>query len=761
MHCAWLAASVGGFGAVAVAAGPCPPELGPVASSARTQYGAANPPAISGHTLWDPDGPGPLGEVLVLSGVISGVGSVPSENVAVYNGVTWSALPAPMFGTPQMISLTSHQDELIGAMLDGAGNRAVFVYRGASWRRLGDAGFPANVVRSQGGRLFAGTLGAGGLYEWTGSSWALVSGGLAGDAVRVDALAEFSGRLIVAGRFQSAGGVAAGSIAALGASGFSALPGLDGDVRALAVHAGALYAGGTFAINGVPVNVARWSGTAWEPLTDVDPPPINISAITWVNGRVMVGGVRAAGEGGATTFELVDGFWVPALDGTNPEALAPEVAAFARFGDEVFALGPMTLARGDREPGVGISRWSGSEWRTLFNGPSLSVRGMVTYAGALHAFGDFVTFGAAGARRVARFDGTVWSGVGGGVGSGPSTRASVLDAAVFENQLAVVGRFRNVGNTQDADGIAVWNGSFWRALPGLGDVRAVEFYRGDLYVAGAFGTPGSLARYRPAMNTWEAVGAGQTVGTITDMLVWNDRLVLAGTQLSALGGVPVRGIGIYDGVRFAGLGEGLTGAATPGVNALGVYRGRLVAGGTFTRSGATILNHVALWDGTRWRALGSGVAAVAPSVASVEAVLGVGDDLFITGEFQSAGGAPAQRLARWNGVSWSGVGLGLAIPGQIDGTFFSSPGLALHEFGGSVYVGGHFRLAGGVDSPFLARVTLPCAADNNCDGLADLFDYLDFAADFAAEDARADFNRDGQIDFFDYLDFVEAFAREC
>jgi hypothetical protein len=49
--------------------------------------------------------------------------------------------------------------------------------------------------------------------------------------------------------------------------------------------------------------------------------------------------------------------------------------------------------------------------------------------------------------------------------------------------------------------------------------------------------------------------------------------------------------------------------------------------------------------------------------------------------------------------------------------------------------------------------------DFDANGSVDFFDYLDFVADFTAEEPRADFNRNGTIDFFDYLDFVQAFER--
>jgi hypothetical protein len=54
-----------------------------------------------------------------------------------------------------------------------------------------------------------------------------------------------------------------------------------------------------------------------------------------------------------------------------------------------------------------------------------------------------------------------------------------------------------------------------------------------------------------------------------------------------------------------------------------------------------------------------------------------------------------------------------------------------------------------------------CAANFNCDGAVDFFDYLDFVDAFAAFEAASDFNADGVVDFFDYLDFVDAFSAGC
>jgi 6-phosphogluconolactonase (cycloisomerase 2 family) len=74
---------------------------------------------------------------------------------------------------------------------------------------------------------------------------------------------------------------------------------------------------------------------------------------------------------------------------------------------------------------------------------------------------------------------------------------------------------------------------------------------------------------------------------------------------------------------------------------------------------------------------------------------------------------------------------------------------------------GPIRSTTGTAPQKMAAWVPSCLADFNRDGQVDFFDYLDFVAAFAAEDASADFNGDGQVDFFDYLDFVQAFADEC
>jgi hypothetical protein len=74
--------------------------------------------------------------------------------------------------------------------------------------------------------------------------------------------------------------------------------------------------------------------------------------------------------------------------------------------------------------------------------------------------------------------------------------------------------------------------------------------------------------------------------------------------------------------------------------------------------------------------------------------------LFAGGQFATSGGVTTNRIARWNGASWSSVDGGM-------GTSTSAYVLALHVHrsrdAGGLYAGGAFSKAGAVSSNNIAR----------------------------------------------------------
>jgi hypothetical protein len=165
--------------------------------------------------------------------------------------------------------------------------------------------------------------------------------------------------------------------------------------------------------------------------------------------------------------------------------------------------------------------------------------------------------------------------------------------------------------------------------------------------------------------------------------------LFAGGQFTIAGGVGASRIARWDGTSWTPLGSGLAGGAGA-VRALTVYDdgggAALFAGGQFTTAGGGAANRVASWDGSSWTALGSGVNM------TVHALTVFGGELHAGGNFTFAGGALASRIARWDGASWTPLGSG--VSGNVT---------SLTVFDGDLYVGGQFTTAGGAPASRIAQ----------------------------------------------------------
>ena len=204
-------------------------------------------------------------------------------------------------------------------------------------------------------------------------------------------------------------------------------------------------------------------------------------------------------------------------------------------------------------------------------------------------------------------------------------------------------------------------------------------------------------------RTWSAVGAGVS-DDVEALAVFDDGngggpALHVGGNFTNAGGAPAFGIAKWDGLAWSPLRNGLVGP----VHALAVFDdgggAALYVGGEFVQTGGgQTVNHVARWNGTSWSALGTGTDDHVLALAVYDD--GNGDALYAGGYFSSAGGAPANRVARWDGVSWSslGSGLGGGFNRYVDElvVFDDGSGAALHA-------GGRFSTAGGNPANGIAR----------------------------------------------------------
>ena len=118
------------------------------------------------------------------------------------------------------------------------------------------------------------------------------------------------------------------------------------------------------------------------------------------------------------------------------------------------------------------------------------------------------------------------------------------------------------------------------------------------------------------------------------------------------------------------------------------HGGNMYVGGHFTAIQGTLANRIAKWDGSTWSALGMGLNSKVADIA-----FDGSGNLYAGGTFTTAGGSLANRVAKWNGTAWSNLGTG--IDGEVTALAFDADG--------DLYVGGLFTVAGGVSVKGIAK----------------------------------------------------------
>ena len=413
---------------------------------------------------------------------------------------------------------------------------------------------------------------------------------------------------------------------------FGAEPGTDSSVYALAVYddggGPALYVGGDFrSAGGVwAVGIAKWDGSSWSPL----------------------------GSGSA-------------LDADSKDYVVDLAVFDDGGGSALYVAGSFSHA--NDVPADGIAKWDGSSWSTLDGGADDQFVGALAVyddgsGPALYAGGSFEDAGGVPANGIAKWDGTSWSALGSGMNGYVAALTTHDDGggpALFAG-----GGFTTAGGGS-ANRIAKWNGSSWAALgSGLdGQVYALLSHVEDggpaLYVGGVFTSAGGASANRIAMwdgGSWSEPGDGLMdssgfPSSVQALRVYDDG---SGEMLYAGGAfwLPASNLAKLDGSSWAQIGSGVSSSVT----ALAVHDDgggqALYAGGYFASAGGVPANRIAKWDGSSWAPLGSGMDGIysltgAPSVQAL-AVFddGGGPTLHAGGQFATAGGVAASRIAKGN-----------------------------------------------------------------------------------------------------------------
>ena len=346
------------------------------------------------------------------------------------------------------------------------------------------------------------------------NTWATINNGI--PAASISAIATDScGNVYVGGSFtfvyngpNNTLPVTVNNIAKWDGTTWSALAGgVSGIVNAIEIDSsGNLYAGGEFvnALNGTVVNpvpqtvnrIAKWNGTAWLALANGIGSGANTVRAIQIdsNGNVYAGGTFTnAGVSTVNNIAKWDGtMWTALASGVSSTVRAIQIDSSGNVyagGDFVNAFNPTTV------PVNRIAKWDGTTWSALAGGVNNTVNAihidstgnlfvggslLIAYDASNNSLPKFVS-------RIAKWDGTTWSALAGGV-------SGIVNAIATDStgNLFVGGEFTTgyIGTTTiTITRIAKWDGITWSALNGGFDapVNAIQIDSNDiLYIGGIF-----------------------------------------------------------------------------------------------------------------------------------------------------------------------------------------------------------------------------------------------------------------------------------
>lgn len=582
--------------------------------------------------IWDPDGPGPQLERLVVGGKSDLLGS-PGAVFAV----------DPVSGSWYQVGSNCNQQVL--ALLPRSNGELLV---GGEFTATGDG--PCGYVA-----------------RWDGAVWQPLGVGCDGPVRCLEPLA--NGDIVVGGSFAQAGAVAASFVARWDGGNWSPMGAgfqnvtqqpqgsFAGVYTALELSTGDILVGGYFDTSGgSPIrNIGRWDGTAWSSMDQ------------GLNSFVYDLAVRANGEliaVGAFLSPMGMARWT----GTTWASCGSGLGAFNTTAKCITPLATGGVVVGGNFTRVAttidahrVVIWTGTAYSPIALGADADVNTVLVFNGQIHIGGRFTSVGPGLTKTpavgVARWDGTLWRPVGRGFNAKPNALLPTADGGLY-----AAGVFHRAGNV-DAVGVARWDGQEWHALgSGMGWVTPSflvvptmgTMLNGDLLVGGFEFAGGALVRGVARWDglNWSGFGAGFEAGRVAALTADAQGAPVAGGSFLVSGGVPCQFVARWNGTSWQQLGS-MNGAVT------GLTRrpnGELIACGVFTQSAGTLLNGVARWDGASWQPLGPGLTQ--PTSANLVLALPNGD-VVAAGGFTRAGNLVVNGLARWDGSAWHAMGSGL------------------------------------------------------------------------------------------------------
>jgi hypothetical protein len=232
-------------------------------------------------------------------------------------------------------------------------------------------------------------------------------------------------------------------------------------------------------------------------------------------------------------------------------------------------------------------------------------------------------------------------------------------------KLYVAGGFASLSSL-NSNNIVSWNGSTWSGVGGglsgivyalcvYDDGSGPALFASTTVVATGGSTVGTLAKWNGA--AWTMVGSGITrngqAGWVKSMVVFNDGTgpaLYSGGFFDHVGSVSANGLAKWDGTGWSAL-PGVLLSPANGVLSLVVHDdGSGPSLNETSQDGAPPFLGVARWDGANWFALGTRPAGTVYALQSFDDGQGGGPALYAGGDFSQVGGnLSSPSVSRWYG----------------------------------------------------------------------------------------------------------------
>jgi hypothetical protein len=583
----WVVSAIAIDGAGRVFAGGYFNYAGGVRVNKIAMWDAASWKDVGGGVTVDPPHTGDIDALvfdrfglLYAGGYFTRAGGVPVNNVARWDGSTWSSLGDGIW--------SGHSWDTVNALAaDNRGN----VFAGGNF-------------------TMAGGINAVNIARWNGDTWSPVGGGIQSSRNStswVSSMLVDGQNIYTGGEFDLAGSTPVKSIARWNGDSWDTLQGgawrdnNPPDVRSLAINRdGMIYAAGYFNMAGGKCarSIAVWDGADWSGLgksTSTD------GAITTMipdqqGGYYVAGEFDCAGGQVANHIAHWDGVSWSTMGnglGSNFEWATPRAMIMDHAGN-VYVGG--MYDNGDGSSVNSLAKWNGTDWEKVGSGLNGYVLGLaVDSQDRLYAAENFFSiyhnppqYG-----RIMRWNGGQWEQISGVIES--SVTALAIDA---QDRVVIGGNFKYVEGVT-APGLARWDGQQWEAIcDGIVSIPHVLLIDGDTIYIGSTGVQ------KIEHGTLETVGGkfgnpgGEMLAVYALILDQRGRL-FAGGEFTQVGQISVKNIAMWNGRAWHGLGSGVNWVNVhnmPIVYHLSFENsGKLLVAGLFGQAGGKVTRNLAFW----------------------------------------------------------------------------------------------------------------------------------------------------------------------